>query len=869
MRRWLCVVTGCFALVFYAQAESVRLESLQWAMVGGNDALAMTKIGATFLDWSEGDSRASSTYSLEPYTTASGYFAGIVSDSRGVPSGFVLSRLVYRSTSVVKGRANLLMQVRLPNTATRIYPLGFAVVSPRSVSSSSSYSLNNYSRPVGRSNVEAVLRYGFSALVSRRATKYYSSSARWSASVNYLPPPGGYGSLSDNTCFVPFESQEAIQLCEQLLSATGSSWSALGLQRPTPASSSRRNTSSNRSAKEEVLVEKNYREGESFSDLFQYWTTFEPSLCDQTEAGWAFEITLALGRESGCLFSLPWGRGRETEVYLCRGDSPGRLRVGVGQEDFYSVTVPGGDTGFNTIRIEWRKRGSSGELTFYLNGRLRQTYRMAAPSGGLCGYQVNLSYNRTPNAGGSRRGYAQIRSWALMRGESAEGTATRESWRTEGRKEEAKPSPGTWEDVSEEVALKEKEKAPVIPTRRFSGSPTLSVERGGLLGLFQVDFGSRLSGCDQPTQADRPCGEETLWAFPMEKNFRVLDQYYVLLTPQSRQVYAIWGMHDYPLASGLISSDDSEPVKEYETLVDIFSRFYNRTPNTLSRNSSRQATFNFPNGTLVVRLERGDGRDARLRVQATESSLEALGQAELKQQKNFAKEAIYQEVDLQLLGGSRSAGQTRSATSGQVARSPAKATPKVVRYRFAFPENGGVHRFEPSEPLAFDRYSIPVHRDKIALPETLTRLTAQGFTFDVNISFRRQPGTLFSLQWGRETLEVSFEPSTVVLRLNNRLLTKSPIPEPEAEALRMTLTYYPTKQSTRLYLYLNEQKVWNGPLAEPSEAGVAGLWIRAAYSSANNGQNGVNAWALYASAVGPKVLTPPEELTHPDASAEE
>ena len=105
MRRWLCVVIGCLALVFYAQAESVRLESLQWAMVGGNDALAMTKIGATFLDWSEGDSRASSTYSLEPYTTASGYFAGIVSDSRGVPSGFVLSRLVYRSTSVVKGRA--------------------------------------------------------------------------------------------------------------------------------------------------------------------------------------------------------------------------------------------------------------------------------------------------------------------------------------------------------------------------------------------------------------------------------------------------------------------------------------------------------------------------------------------------------------------------------------------------------------------------------------------------------------------------------------------------------------------------------------------------------------------------------------------
>ena len=472
MRRWMCVVIGCLALVFYAQAESVRLEALQWAMVGGNDALAMTKIGATFLDWSEGDSRASSTYSLEPYTTASGYFAGIVSDSRGVPSGFVLSRLVYRSTSIVKGRVNLLMQVRLPTTATRIYPLGFAVVSPRSMSSSSSYSLNNYSRPVGRSNVEAVLRYGFSALVSRRATKYYSSSARWSASVNYLPPPGGYGSLSDNTCFVPFESQEAIQLCEQLLSAT-------------------------------------------------------------------------------------------------------------------------------------------------------------------------------------------------------------------------------------------------------------------------------------------------------------------------------------------------------------------------------------------------------------ESSLEALGQAELKQQKNFAKEAIYQEVDLQLLGGSRSAGQTRSATSGQVARPPAKATPKVVLYRFAFPEDGGVHRFEPSEPLAFDRYSIPAHRDKIALPETLTRLTAQGFTFDINISFRRQPGTLFSLQWGRETLEVSFEPSTVVLRLNNRLLTKSPIPEPEAEALRMTLTYYPTKQSTRLYLYLNEQKVWNGPLAEPSEAGVAGLWIRAAYSSANNGQNGVNAWALYASAVGPKVLTPPEELTRPDDSAEE
>lgn len=859
MKRWLFVAMGCLLLTVAARAETVRLEALQWAMVGGNDSFRLANVGISLLDWAEANSRASSTYSLETRPAASGYFAGVVSDSRGVPSGFLLSRLVYRPTSVVKGRVNLLMQVRLPATATRIYPLGFAVVSPRS-SYSSSYSSRDYSRPVGRTSIEAALRYGFSSLLSRRATKYYPNASRWSNAANYLPPPSGYGSLSDNTCFVPFESQEAIRLCEQLLSAAGESWSGLGLQRPTPTTQRRNSTglSAKVSAPEVVVMEKHYREDEQFSNLFQYWATFESSVCEQTETGWSFEITLALGREPGCLFSLPWGRARETELFLCRDDEPGRLRVGVGSANIYSVTVPGGDTGFNTIRVTWQKRGGSGELSFYLNGQLRQTYRMAAPNGGLLGYQVNLSYNRTPNAGGSRRGYAQIRSWVLTRG----NVVGDDSWRAEQREEANRSEPESRADEQAELEA-EAESAPAMPPRRFSGSAQISEAQGGLRGLFQVDFGSRLSGCEQPSRADRPCGEETLWAFPMEKHFRELDQYYVLLTPQTRQVYSIWGLHEYPLASGLISKTDSEPVREYETLVDIFSRFYNRKPLIVTSYSSRQATFNFPNATLVICLERGDGRDARLRVQATESSLEALCKAEFQQQKNFAKEAVYREAELQLLGGSRSAQQPSAKPE-----TPASAEPTVVRYRFAFPEGGGVHRFEAAEPLAFDRYSEPVYRDKVVLPEQLTQLTANGFTCDVAVNFHQQTGTLLSLQWGDEVLEVGFEPATVVLRLNRRALAKCPIPNPETESLRLTLTYYPTKQSAGFYLYLNGQKSWNGSLAELNEGGIRNMWVRAALNRERGGRNGVQAWALYASSVGPKLLQPPETLTHPEATAD-
>ena len=86
--------------------------------------------------------------------------------------------------------------------------------------------------------------------------------------------------------------------------------------------------------------------------------------------------------------------------------------------------------------------------------------------------------------------------------------------------------------------------------------------------------------------------------------------------------------------------------------------------------------------------------------------------------------------------------------------------------------------------------------------------------------------------------------------------------------MRLTLTYYPTKQSAGFYLYLNGQKSWNGSLAELNEGGIRNVWVRAALNRERGGRNGVQAWALYASSVGPKLLQPPETLTHPEATAD-
>ncbi|MGN0885780.1 MAG: hypothetical protein ACI4RT_02155, partial [Candidatus Spyradenecus sp.] len=142
----------------------------------------------------------------------------------------------------------------------------------------------------------------------------------------------------------------------------------------------------------------------------------------------------------------------------------------------------------------------------------------------------------------------------------------------------------------------------VIAKRHFvpAENPRNGTEE--LRGLFRVDFGSHLQGIQKPTAEELHIGEATAWAFPVEKRLRALDKYYILQTPKSQQVYAILGIHTYPQAAASLRDPRSEPVKEFETLVDIMTRFYGTFPGRSSWRDERLAAWNFRNGTLAIQL---------------------------------------------------------------------------------------------------------------------------------------------------------------------------------------------------------------------------------------------------------------------------
>lgn len=398
----------------------------------------------------------------------------------------------------------------------------------------------------------------------------------------------------------------------------------------------------------------------------------------------------------------------------------------------------------------------------------------------------------------------------------------------------------------------------VIAKRHFApaGEPRSGAEE--LRGLFRVDFGSRLQGLQKPTVADLRIGEATAWAFPVEKRLRALDKYYILQTPKSQQVYAIWGMHTYPQATTSLREPSSEPVKEFETLVDIMTRFYGTFPGRSSWKDERLAAWNFRNGTLAIQLRSGADEDAQLIMLALDKELEQLASRERAQAEEMAKEATYLATDVALLGG--------YAESPPTPPPPATIPPRrseVIRYRSA-PQ---AERDEPSNDtqrlLAFDRYPEPTHRARIDFPANFAPLTAQSWTFDAAVDYRKQVGPLLLFHWGKARLEVALEENRVILRLNYRLLEKVPLNLKEASSVRLTLVYCQTKQGPRLYIYADGKILWFESLATANLDGLSRLHIQAPLSPEPGKRNGIRAWALYAQPINPKDLTAPQALTLP------
>ncbi|MGN0885955.1 MAG: hypothetical protein ACI4RT_03040, partial [Candidatus Spyradenecus sp.] len=224
----------------------------------------------------------------------------------------------------------------------------------------------------------------------------------------------------------------------------------------------------------------------------------------------------------------------------------------------------------------------------------------------------------------------------------------------------------------------------------------------------------------------------------------------------------------------------------------------------------------------------------------------------------MAKEATYLATDVALLGGYAKPPPTPPP--------PAAIPPcrtEVIRYRSA-PQ---AEHDEPSNGtqrlLAFDRYPKPTHRARIEFPADFASLTAQSWTFDAAIDYRKQVGPLFLFHWGKERLEVAFEENRIVLRLNYRLLEKVPLDLKETTALRLTLVYGQTKQGPRLYVYADGKNLWFESLATANPNGLSRLHIQAPLSSEPGKRNGIRAWALYAQPINPKDLTKPQALTLP------
>lgn len=398
----------------------------------------------------------------------------------------------------------------------------------------------------------------------------------------------------------------------------------------------------------------------------------------------------------------------------------------------------------------------------------------------------------------------------------------------------------------------------VLAKRHFTPATAPRKAPGELQGLFRVDFGSRLQGILEPTPEDLQVNEETAWAFPIEKNLRALDEYYVLLTPKSQQVYAIWGMHTYPLAAEALSDHRSEPVQEFETLVDIMTRFYGQAPARSKRTGIYLAVWSFENATLAIQLRSGEEREARLVVLATDKALERIALAERTAQKEMEKEAIYLATDVDLLGGHVEAPPELP---------PAVSTPthntELVRYRMPLSSGERANTERLGDLLAFDRYPAPRYQERIDLPATFAPLTARNWTFDAAIDYRKQSGSLLLFTWGKERLAMALENSRVVLRLNNRVLEKVPLPPLETEALRLTLIYCQHKQGPRLYLYANTQRLWFETLPAVNSSGLSQLQIQAPLARKNNERNGLSAWALYRSPTAPNHLTAPQGLALP------
>ena len=200
---------------------------------------------------------------------------------------------------------------------------------------------------------------------------------------------------------------------------------------------------------------------------------------------------------------------------------------------------------------------------------------------------------------------------------------------------------------------------------------------------------------------------------------------------------------------------------------------------------------------------------------------------------------------------------------------PANNT-EPVRYRMPLSLGERANGERLGDLLAFDRYPAPRYRERIDLPSTFAPLTARNWTFDATIDYRKQSGSLLLFTWGKERLAVALENSRVVLRLNNRVLEKVPLPPLETEALRLTLIYCQHKQGPRLYLYANTQRLWFETLPAVNSNGLSQLQIQAPLARENNERNGLCAWALYRSPTAPNNLITPQDLALPpphDAAA--